>query len=140
MAAGCEQKKESRADEVITTPTPNSSPTPGCYRMVIAKDTALMQLTKNGDSLQGTLAYRRYEKDSNKGTVTLHSSGDKATGWYNFQSEGMNSVRQITFKVTDSSFAEAYGDIVLSGDSATYKYPSTLKFEDKHPFVKLPCN
>lgn len=98
-----------------------------------------MQLGKHGDSLYGTLEYRRFAKDDNKGTVVLLRTGDKAVGWYNFLSEGMSSVRQIKFKITDSSFAEAYGDIEMRGDTAVYKFPATVNFEEKHPFVKIPC-
>ncbi|MEO7045251.1 MAG: hypothetical protein ABI091_08055, partial [Ferruginibacter sp.] len=109
-----EQKKE-RVEEIIkdTVVTPVAVPSAGfCYMMIISKDTAFMHLEDSTGFLSGHLMYKRFEKDSNKGVVTLSSEKDgKMHGWYNFASEGTQSVREIIFKVTDSTMAEGYGDV-----------------------------
>ncbi|MEO5943800.1 MAG: hypothetical protein ABIP30_13655 [Ferruginibacter sp.] len=137
-----EQKKESVAEiikDTVVTPMPAPS-AGGCYMMVVSKDTAFMHLEDSTGFLSGHLMYKRFEKDSNKGVVTLSPEKDgKIHGWYNFASEGTQSVREIVFKVTDSTMAEGYGDVKMKGDTIVYKYPTVLKFEEKHPFKKTDC-
>ncbi len=140
-ATGCGVNDKTSANEVAVTDTPTNdilSPA-GCHSMIIEKDTAYMSLQESGDSLYGPLEYKRFEKDSNKGTVRLLKKNGRAEGWYYFQSEGMQSVRQVIFKMSGDSLSEAYGDIILKGDTAMYKYPHALQFEEKHSFVKVNC-
>lgn len=111
----------------------------GCYQMVIARDTAYLELKQEGERFSGPLVYKRYEKDSNKGSVVLTQTNDRLEGWYTFQSEGMTSVRQIVFKTENNALSEAYGDLNVKGDTAFFKYPTTLQFESKHPFNKVNC-
>jgi hypothetical protein len=111
----------------------------GCYEMIINKDSAYMQLADSGYFYSGKLSYKRFEKDSNNGIVTLSKEKDHLSGWYTFQSEGMTSVRQIIFKASDGKLAEGFGEIGVIGDSAFYKYPVTLQFEETHPFIKVNC-
>ena len=111
----------------------------GCYEMIINKDSAYLQLTDSGYFYTGTLNYKRFEKDSNHGIVSLSKEKDHLSGWYTFQSEGMTSVRQIIFKAYDGKLAEGFGEIGVIGDSAFYKYPVTLQFEETHPFIKVNC-
>ncbi len=111
----------------------------GCYRMVISNDTALMHIEQKGDSITGSLVYKRKEKDSNTGNVSLAVKGNRAEGWYTFMSEGKTSVRQIILKINGDTFAEGYGDIMMKNDSAVFKYPHALNFEEKHTFNKIRC-
>lgn len=112
----------------------------GCYKMIIENDTATLKVSQQKDSIIGSLVYKRKEKDSNKGEVLLLKSNDRVEGWYTYQSEGTTSVRQIVFKITANSFAEAYGDIEMKNDTAVFKYPHALNYEEKHPFNKVNCN
>lgn len=111
----------------------------GCYQMIIGKDTADLQLTDSAGSYSGKLVYNRFEKDDNVGTVTLTPVRNELTGWYTFMSEGMESKRQIAFKTIDKNLAEGYGEIRVSKDTAFYKYPAALQFEEKHTFNKVNC-
>ena len=135
-------KKEPVAEiiqDTVVTPVATAY-SAGCYMMVISKDTAFMHLDDSTGFLSGHLMYKRFEKDSNKGVVTLSPEQDgKMHGWYNFASEGTQSVREIIFKVTDSTMAEGYGDVKMKGDTIVYKYPTVIKFEEKHPFKKRDC-
>lgn len=140
---GCtENVKKADTNVVMNNPAIPKSDTysfEGCRQMIIGKDTAYIALQESGDSLYGPLEYKRFEKDSNKGKVRLIKKAGRAEGWYNFKSEGMNSVRQIIFEIKGDSLAEAYGDIVMKGDTAMFKYPHALQFEEKHSFVKTNC-
>ncbi len=111
----------------------------GCYRMVIGKDTATMKLNLSGSSADGDLDYKRFEKDSNHGTFKGSIEGDKLIIWYNYSSEGMNTVRQTIFKISGESFSEGYGDVKQQHDTVLFSYPRTLSYEEKHPFTRVTC-
>lgn len=111
----------------------------GCYMMIIENDTAIMNVTQQQDSITGSLVYKRDGKDNNTGSVSLVKTSNRVEGWYRYQSEGKISVRQIVFKTTSNSFSEGYGDIKMNNDTAFFKYPHALNFEDKHPFNKVNC-
>lgn len=148
LLASCNANKEtgSSASEKINSDTIVASDssltgtiTPGCYEMIIEKDSALMNISLNGNKVSGKLQYKRFEKDRNTGNFIGNIDSGKIIGWYTFQSEGMVSVRQVIFKVMQDKISEGYGDIELKGDTAYFKYPHTLNFEENHPFIKVNC-
>ncbi|MEP6713409.1 MAG: hypothetical protein ABJA37_13370 [Ferruginibacter sp.] len=144
LLAACENKASEKKEELIipakdTVAMANTASYTGCYMMTIEKDTAYMHLDDSASYLSGHLSYNRFEKDSNRGSVTLKAEKGKLKGWYNFMSEGQLSVREIVFKITGTSLAEAYGDVEMKGDSVFFKYPAALHFEDRHTFVKTVC-
>ena len=144
MFAACENKTAQKKGDAITSKdtvvTTNTKPTfTGCYMMVIEKDTAWMHLDDSATYLTGHLNYNRFQKDKNRGSVTLKVVNDKLKGWYTFNSEGKLSMREIVFKIDGMSLAEAYGDVEMKRDSVFFKYPVTLNFEIKHPFKKIAC-
>lgn len=111
----------------------------GCYRMIVGKDSAIINLNLNGDSVAGTLQYNRFEKDDNAGSFTGKLDSNKVIGWYKFQSEGVITVRQVIFKIVGDKLAEGYGDVNAVGDTAYFTYPHTLNYEETHPFEKITC-
>lgn len=112
----------------------------GCYRMIIGQDSALMKLELRGaDSVVGMLQYNRFEKDDNTGLFVGKVDNNKVVGWYNFQSEGVITVRQVIFKIVGDKLAEGYGDVEASSDTAFFSYPQTLNYEEGHPFQKINC-
>ena len=131
------EKVETRP--VIPLTTAEAASLDGCYEMVISGDTAFMNIEQSSDKLNGILKYKRKDKDSNNGIVVLTKTGNRAEGFYTFQSEGLTSVRQIVFKINNNSFAEGYGNIEMKNDTAIFKYPHNLNFEEKHTFNKVPC-
>jgi hypothetical protein len=131
------KKIESKPETILKVSVPHSLN--GCYEMTISGDTALMKIMQNNDFLTGTLMYKRKGKDSNKGTVVLTKTNNRAEGYYTFQSEGKTSVRQMVFKIEKNSFAEGYGDIEMKKDTAIFKYSHALNFEEKHVFNHVIC-
>ena len=131
------EKKEPTPVTSSTTKIPENLD--GCYEMIIASDTAFMKIEQNNNTVNGTLKYKRKDKDSNTGNIILNKISNRAEGYYTFESEGKTSVRQIIFKINNNSFAEAYGDIEMKSDTAVYKYPHALNFEEKHSFNKVDC-
>lgn len=132
-----DEKKETKHKSTSTISTPASLN--GCYEMIISNDTAFMKIEQNGNVLNGILNYKRKDKDSNKGNVALSITGKRAEGYYTFQSEGKTSVKQIVFEIGNISFAEGYGDIEMKNDTAVFKYPHALNFEQKNAFNKINC-
>ncbi len=144
--SSCEQKNENSTsalqkdkEKKDSSDASQNISVEGCYRMIISNDTATMNLTQKGDSITGSLIYKRKEKDSNTGFIHLVKRDGRAEGWYTYQSEGKTSVRQIVLKIIAGTFAEGYGDIKMNGDSAVFKYPHALSFEEKHTFNKINC-
>lgn len=119
---------------------PSDNDWSGCYSMSIEKDSAFMQIEKNAGGYQGKLEYKRFEKDSNKGEVSLLEDDKYLKGWYRFQSEGVLSVREVYFRKTFKGLEEGYGEITMVSDTALFKYPATLDYESRHPFQKTNCN
>jgi hypothetical protein len=145
-----ENRKNSQNNEIFNQDTTtasgstgsiptNNSDWSGCYDLNIEKDSAFMKLSKTAGGYGGSLQYKRFEKDSNDGTVSLIEDSKYLKGWYRFQSEGKNTVREIYFRKAGTSLEEGYGEITMLGDTVLYKYPATLDFESKHPFLKANC-
>ena len=136
-AESVNEKKEKKPESTPNISLPTSLN--GCYEMIISSDTAFMKIEQNSDVLNGILKYKRKDKDSNKGNISLTKKGNRAEGYYTFQSEGKTSVRQIVFKISNNSLAEGYGNIEMKNDTAFFKYPHALNFEEKHTFNKINC-
>lgn len=108
-AAGCQQHSgeagAQSGDSVVTTdtvPVSAEAPAPAgpqCFTQVVGKDTARLNFEVNADSVIGKLEYKRYEKDSNKGTIRGVMQGNILNVQYTFMSEGMESTNQAVFKV-----------------------------------------
>lgn len=138
----CQQKKgndtAAKSKETIAT-VKTGSISPGCYQMIIARDTALMNITVEGNKVSGTLDYNRFQKDDNKGTFAGTIDSSRVITWYNFQSEGMASIRQIIFKIEGNTMVEGYGDLELKSDTVFYKYPHAINYEEGHHYEKISC-
>ncbi len=124
------------ADTMIS----QSRPLTGCYRMTIARDTADITLRHEGNRVQGTLVYNRFEKDDNNGTFEGIIENGIINGWYHYQSEGMISVKQVRLKIREETLEEGYGDLELKNDTAYFKYPTSITYEANHPYKKIACN
>lgn len=65
---------------------------------------------------------------------------DKILGWYNFNSEGKNSVRQMIFRIAGDSLIEGYGSIETNHDTAFFKDITTLNYLNQRPLIKVACD
>ena len=132
-------RQDNKDTTVRTGALPPDPLMPGCYQMVIERDTASMKISLDGKNVSGDLQYNPFEKDGSFGKFTGTVENGVINAWYTFESEGMTSYREVMFKVTKEGIVEGYGDIEVSNDSAWFKYPQALKFEDDHPFKKVDC-
>ena len=110
----------------------------GCYIMIQGKDTATLELTVADSTVSGNLNFKRFEKDSNQGTIDGVIRDGLILANYAFQSEGRRSVREVVFLMRGESLLEGYGEIEVKGDSAKFVNITGLKFLPT-PFIKTNC-
>jgi hypothetical protein len=111
----------------------------GCYMKILKRDTMLLHLQQNGKMVSGKMNFDNYEKDGSTGTVTGVIENDIVKLWYNFQSEGMNSVMQLYFKVVDSSMLQGVGPMENKADTAYFTNHSKIDYSKDQALNKIDC-
>ena len=98
---------------------PSTSKLQSCYHATIGDSNSLLQIKDpTADQLTGELIFQNYEKDSSYGVFTGNLTADQLTIDFTFQSEGVESKRQITLTKSGKE---------LSGEGYTYKPVSDCK-------------
>ena len=132
-----EKKDSTQAGQVLPVSTVDFS---GCYRKVLQRDTVLLQIQQVGDSVSGTMSFDNYQKDSSRGTVRGSVRKDTIVLWYDFFSEGMQSVMEIILKKTEDGLVRATGPFEAKGDTSLFKNHNELKFDPQQTLKKIECN
>jgi hypothetical protein len=92
---------------------PSTSKLQSCYHATVGDSSSLLQITDpSADQLTGELIFQNYEKDSSYGVFTGKIAADQLTIDFTFQSEGIESQRQIVLTKSADQ---------LSGEGYTYK-------------------
>lgn len=110
-----------------------------CYSYEGAKDTIHLWMTQEGEVLRGELEYDLFEKDRNQGSISGKRINDLIIADYTFSSEGMESVREVAFKITDAGLVEGYGEVEERGNKMSFKDPKNLRFDDARVLVPVQC-
>lgn len=77
----------------------------GCYIATIDKDVYTLSIqSQDGEDFIGTLQFKNFQKDSSSGSYTGTYVNQIASGTYSFQSEGMDSVVNTSFKKVGNDF------------------------------------
>ena len=89
---------------------PSTSKLQSCYHANVGDSNSLLQIKDpTTEQLTGELIFQNYEKDSSYGVFTGNLVADKLTIDFTFQSEGVESKRQITLtKSSDELIGEGY--------------------------------
>jgi len=111
----------------------------GCFSQVVRNDTALLEVENNKGNVSGVLTYNYYQKDRNDGTLQGEQTGDIIKGWYLFKSEGVMSVRQVSWKVNGNELWPAIGELAEKNDTTVFAQPDKLRFDSANAFRKIPC-
>ena len=111
----------------------------GCYMRILKRDTMLLHLQQNGNTVSGKMNFDNYEKDGSAGTVSGILENDIVKLWYNFQSEGMNSVMELYFKVSDSTMIQGVGPMDNKADTAYFTDHSKIDFAKAQSLNKIDC-
>jgi hypothetical protein len=110
-----------------------------CYAYVSKSDTVTFNVTHIGDSISGYLAYSYKEKDKNKGTIRGIMKDGLLVADYTFISEGIQSIRQVAFKLIGDSFVEGYGESFIQDDRSYFKNIDSLNFDSSFKLKEIGC-
>ncbi|WP_256004127.1 hypothetical protein [Pedobacter deserti] len=128
-------KSSQHTDDTITNNTDTA-----CYMWVSDRDTVEMKLNMSDDDVNGELNYKWYEKDKNLGSFTGKMNGDTLVGDYTFQSEGMQSVREIVFLRKAEQLLQGTGEMTEQGGKVIFKDKSKLSFSKDIVLDKTDCH
>lgn len=129
---------DSLGSESTDTLQKNTAKLKPCYLATIGKDSAFLNITKSDSiNVSGELKYKFYEKDQTTGTFNGTIKTDTLTINYNFVSEGVKSVREITFLVRDEQVIEGIGDYKEKNGEMIYQNKALIDYTGKS-FVFLP--
>jgi hypothetical protein len=82
---------------------PSSPQLFACYHAQVGSSNALLQITEqSGEKTTGSLTIQNYEKDSSYGKLTGTYKDKRLTASYTFQSEGVESTREIIFQQSNN--------------------------------------
>lgn len=147
-ALSCEKKstettdlETTAKDSVVVAETNEpveSSTLQSCYVGVTGKDSVFISLEDNLGTYIGKMHYKNFEKDSSIGDISGTQNGDTLKLSYNFESEGMQSEREIYFLKKDGNLIEGIGDHKVEGDKDQYANPAKLKYEG-HTLKPVDC-
>lgn len=111
----------------------------GCYQMTMKRDTADLHITVKDSIVTGTLAYKFFEKDKNTGTIKGVLRDNKIYADYTFLSEGVTSVREVIFKISNSSLLQASGELKEENGKVVFTNVNDLDYNNLYPFIKVDC-
>lgn len=123
-------KKEEKQKENVDESKHTTQPTVlnECYQLVNGKDTITASLIIDGQKVSGNLVYNFYEKDRNTGSILGTIKGDTLLADYKFQSEGQESVRQVTFLRKNKTLIEGYGESKQEGNKTVFLNAKAIPF------------
>ncbi len=112
---------------------------PGCYGYAEKGSKITFQITRVDPLVQGTLIYDWAEKDRNSGSFNGSFENGMILGTYTFISEGIESSREVAFKVRDSALIEGFGETQSAGKMTTFKNVDALNFNSGLELIKDHC-
>lgn len=124
---GGESKADTSAGVEEITPF-RSTDISGFYSYEKNGDTVSMHLNLQGDSVMGQLVYAFKEKDLNSGSFKGVVEDSILLATYEFESEGIQSSREIAFKLDGKLAIEGYGEVREQGTGFKFRDPEQLEF------------
>ncbi len=125
--------EEPLKEEMVMTPTLEK----GCYTYNANGSMVNLEITKTENPVEGNLTYALVEKDKNTGTFSGNMNNGKLIGTYTFQSEGVESKRQIAYMLIDNQLVEGFGE--LNEDGTMFKDANSVNFSSTMPLTKTDC-
>lgn len=121
----CQQKEEKNETVIEETTVEQTAPEPmaekECYLKVIAKDSIIVEIEHNGDSISGIYHWKPFEKDKKISTYKGVMKGNMANVLASSQQEGMNYEEEVIFTVTDNKLAVKFGEMIEEDGIWIYK-------------------
>ena len=111
----------------------------GCYLRTQQRDTLALRLEHDGKDVKGRLTFDNFEKDGSTGSVKGTVTGDILKLIYDFQSEGMQSVMDVYFKVADGGLIHGIGEVNVKTDTTYFADTTQINYPEANKLLKVPC-
>lgn len=136
----CGDKSEKKQETEPTEQPKNEVAAKECYRYAKNKDSISMTIIRGeGNKVSGDLVYNLFEKDGNFGTFEGVFKGDTLLIDYNFESEGMKSLREDVFLKRGENLLRGYGEMAEINNKQIIKERKNIKFDEDFALSKTPC-
>lgn len=133
-------KKQVKSEENISTETQKIMiPKSNCFASLSDKDSVWLKVEVFPNVSTGILKYQLSGKDKNTGTLEGTFEGNKLFANYTFNSEGVESVREVAFIINDDSAIEGFGEMEEVNGKMIFKDKSKIDFSKGIKFVKVDC-
>jgi hypothetical protein len=139
LLLSCNAQQEDAEKQGAQQPDAKTPSPINCYRYATEADTVILKVVHIGTSITGTLVYNLKEKDSNKGTIQGAMRGNVLVADYTFMSEGIQSIRQVAFKLEGNTFIEGYGDSFNENEKMKFKNLDSLTFSSTIKLSEMAC-
>lgn len=137
------QQNDATAQDTLTVHSDQKEDTQqnisGCYMRVLKRDTLALTLNEKNTTITGKLSFDNFEKDASSGTVTGVKDKDILKLIYNFQSEGMYSIMEVYFKITDKGLIHGIGEVATKGDTTYFVHPEKIAYPADNELTKISC-
>lgn len=110
-----------------------------CYSYEANGSIIALRITDAGETVTGNLVYAWAEKDRNVGEFTGKIEGDVLIGIYTFQSEGVESKREVAFLIKENTLVEGFGEIEDDGNGIRFADADALDFDGSITLSATDC-
>lgn len=136
LLTGC-KKETPETTTPVTEVSKTDEPKTECYSFEENGSSVSLKMETIGNEVTGTMVYSLAEKDKNTGTFKGTINNNIILADYTFQSEGVESIRQIAFERKGDKLIEGFGG--MNEDGTKFKDVNQLKFNSTMPLSKLDC-
>lgn len=123
----------------ITEPETKINEPATCYTYANNNDYVLMRITIIDNLVSGDLVYEYFEKDKNSGKINGAMKGDTLFAEYTFMSEGVTSIREVSFIKSGNEWREGYGEVSEQSGKVVFADKKKIAFSSKIPLTKTDC-
>lgn len=109
------------------------------YCFTTESDTVILSLDISPDKVRGTLLTQYAGKDKNTGAIAGQLHGDTLFADYTFQSEGVESIREVAFILRGDKAMEGYGDVIEGNGKMVFASRDSLAFDSSFVLSKGQC-
>ena len=116
----------------------STSPQPivGCFAAALKNDRYYLHIVQQlGNKVSGQISIRNANKDASYGDFSGTFDGTTLTGMYTFNSEGLQSKRELFFRATESGFLAGFGPVEEVGDTAKFVRPLSITWDHSYIYT-----
>lgn len=135
----CGSNKATSENKDTTESAQIMIPKSSCYALMSAEDTVLLKLEVFPNVVTGILKYHLSGKDKNEGTIEGRTDGNKIFADYTFSSEGITSVRQVAFLVSEGEVIEGFGEMKDQSGRMVFVNSSAIDFSGGLELKEVNC-